>query len=71
MSPEASNALRAAVNIARNGEIGDDNRRPQKVATLRHMLHRAGHAPEAVDEALQFWANQGQARPAALFKIEP
>jgi hypothetical protein len=67
MSPEASDALRAAVNIARNGEIGDDNRKPQKVVTLRHMLLRAGHTPEAVDEALKFWANQGQEQRGRTF----
>ena len=51
MTPEAFEALRCAVNIAREQQV-------QKAPSLRIKVELAGHAPKHVDEALKFWSRR-------------
>lgn len=51
MTPEVFDALRCAVNIAREQQV-------EKVVLLRLKVELAGHAPTHVDEALKFWSHR-------------
>jgi hypothetical protein len=55
MTPDAYQALRDAVNLARNERI-------RSVSTLKRLLIQRGHAPEHANEAIQTWANYEKAK---------
>ncbi|MBN3848690.1 hypothetical protein G3N58_17935 [Paraburkholderia sp. Ac-20342] len=55
MTDAAYQALRDAVNLARDEQI-------RRVAALKSRLHQAGHCGEAIDEAIQAWANYEKAK---------
>jgi hypothetical protein len=56
MTPIAFDALRRAVNIAREGQV-------QSVRRLRTLLKEQGYADEAINEALQAWAEYLKTKP--------
>ncbi|HKS67552.1 MAG TPA: hypothetical protein VJR26_09970 [Candidatus Acidoferrales bacterium] len=50
MSDAGFHALRAAINLARFDGI-------KSLSTIKEKLAQNGHTPEAVEEAVKYWAN--------------
>jgi hypothetical protein len=50
MTEDAYQALRAAVNLARNEQV-------RNVAALKSRLRQMGHSDEAATEAIKTWAD--------------
>lgn len=55
MTDDAYQALRDAVNLARNEQV-------RNVAVLKSRLQQNGHTYEAATEAIQTWANYEKAK---------